>query len=465
MNMYSKHKVWIVDDDSSIRWVLARTLRADGFEVVDFEDAEAALKELKTSQPDVLMTDIRMPGMSGLDLAKIMQQRYANIPCIIMTAHTDLDSALASYDSGAFEYLPKPFDLDDAVRLTKRAVETKCGSITALDEDDKEVEIIGEAPAMQEVFRAIGRLAKSNINVMICGQSGTGKELVANALHQHSPRSKAPFVAINIAAIPADLLESELFGHEKGAFTGAQAQRQGRFEQANGGTLFLDEIGEMSPDLQTRLLRVLSDKRFYRVGGRDLVSVDVRVLAATNRNLEERVANGNFREDLYHRLNVIRIDLPSLKERVEDVPLLAKRFLRTTADELEVERKTLSQSALTKMMAYDWPGNVRQLENICRWITVMAPAQRVSPEDLPKEITEATNEATPQDWETALAMLVRYKLKMGQQQVLDDLLKRFEAIMLRVALDHTGGHRQNAAKVLGWGRNTLTRKLKDLEID
>lgn len=465
MNMYAKNKVWIVDDDSSIRWVLARTLRADGFEVGDFEDAEAALKELKTSQPDVLMTDIRMPGMSGLELAKIMQERYANIPCIIMTAHTDLDSALASYDSGAFEYLPKPFDLDDAVRLANRAVETKGGSIIAVDEDDKEVEIIGEAPAMQEVFRAIGRLAKSNINVMICGQSGTGKELVANALHQHSPRSRAPFVAINIAAVPAELLESELFGHEKGAFTGAQAQRQGRFEQANGGTLFLDEIGEMSADLQTRLLRVLSDKRFYRVGGRDLVSVDVRVLAATNSNLEEQVANGNFREDLYHRLNVIRIDLPSLKERAEDVPLLAKRFLRTTAEELEVEKKILSQSALTKMMAYDWPGNVRQLENICRWITVMAPAQSVSPEDLPKEITEATNEATPQDWETALAMLVRQKLKMGQQQVLDDLLKRFEAIMLRVALDHTGGHRQNAAKVLGWGRNTLTRKLKDLEID
>lgn len=463
--MYAKNKVWIVDDDSSIRWVLARTLRADGFEVGDFEDAEAALKELKTSQPDVLMTDIRMPGMSGLELAKIMQERYANIPCIIMTAHTDLDSALASYDSGAFEYLPKPFDLDDAVRLANRAVETKGGSIIAVDEDDKEVEIIGEAPAMQEVFRAIGRLAKSNINVMICGQSGTGKELVANALHQHSPRSRAPFVAINIAAVPAELLESELFGHEKGAFTGAQAQRQGRFEQANGGTLFLDEIGEMSADLQTRLLRVLSDKRFYRVGGRDLVSVDVRVLAATNSNLEEQVANGNFREDLYHRLNVIRIDLPSLKERAEDVPLLAKRFLRTTAEELEVEKKILSQSALTKMMAYDWPGNVRQLENICRWITVMAPAQSVSPEDLPKEITEATNEATPQDWETALAMLVRQKLKMGQQQVLDDLLKRFEAIMLRVALDHTGGHRQNAAKVLGWGRNTLTRKLKDLEID
>lgn len=465
MNMYTKHKVWIVDDDSSIRWVLARTLRADGFEVSDFEDAESALKELKAAQPDVLMTDIRMPGMSGLDLAKIMQERYANIPCIIMTAHTDLDSALASYDSGAFEYLPKPFDLDDAVRLANRAVETKGGSIIAIGEDDNEVEIIGEAPAMQEVFRAIGRLAKSNINVMICGQSGTGKELVANALHQHSPRSNAAFVAINIAAIPAELLESELFGHEKGAFTGAQAQRLGRFEQADGGTLFLDEIGEMSLDLQTRLLRVLSDKRFYRVGGRDLVAVDVRILAATNRNLEEQVANGNFREDLYHRLNVIRIDLPSLKERVEDVPLLAQRFLRTTAKELEVERKTLSQATLKKMMAYDWPGNVRQLENICRWITVMAPAQSVSPEDLPKEITEATNEATPQDWETALAMLVRHKLKMGQQQVLDDLLKRFEAIMLRVALDHTGGHRQNAAKVLGWGRNTLTRKLKDLEID
>lgn len=465
MNTFTKHKVWIVDDDSSIRWVLARTMRSDGFEVSDFEDAESALKELKHSQPDVLMTDIRMPGMSGLELANIMHERFAKIPCIIMTAHTDLDSAVASYESGAFEYLPKPFDLDDAVRLANRAVETKNGHIIAVDEDDNEVEIIGEAPAMQEVFRAIGRLAKSNINVMVCGQSGTGKELVANALHQHSPRAKAPFVAINIAAIPADLLESELFGHEKGAFTGAQSQRLGRFEQAHGGTLFLDEIGEMSADLQTRLLRVLSDKRFYRIGGKNLVSVDVRVLAATNRDLEEQVKSGQFREDLYHRLNVIRIDLPSLKERIEDIPLLARRFLRISAEELEVERKTLSEPAIKKMMAYSWPGNVRQLENICRWITVMAPAQSVSPEDLPKEITTATAEVTPQEWEAALAMLVRYQLKMGQKNVLDDLLKRFEAIMLRVALDHTGGHRQNAAKVLGWGRNTLTRKLKDLEID
>lgn len=465
MNTQHKNKVWIVDDDSSIRWVLARTLRSDGFEVNDFEDAETAIKALDKSTPDVLMTDIRMPGMSGLELAKIMHDRHADIPCIIMTAHTDLDSALASYESGAFEYLPKPFDLDDAVRLANRAVETNSASPLTVDDDELEVEIIGEAPAMQEVFRAIGRLAKSNINVMVCGQSGTGKELVANALHQHSPRSQKPFVAINIAAIPAELLESELFGHEKGSFTGAQAQRLGRFEQANGGTLFLDEIGEMSADLQTRLLRVLSDKRFYRVGGRDLVSVDVRVLAATNRDLEKQVAAGHFREDLYHRLNVIRIDLPSLRERVEDVPLLAKRFLRTSAEELQVEMKQLSKDALDKMMAYDWPGNVRQLENICRWITVMAPAKNVSAEDLPKEITQATVEASPQDWEAALARLVRQKLNMGQQHVLDDLLRRFEAIMLRVALDHTGGHRQNAAKMLGWGRNTLTRKLKDLEID
>jgi len=318
---------------------------------------------------------------------------------------------------------------------------------------------------MQEVFRAIGRLAKSNINVMICGQSGTGKELVANALHHHSPRAAKPFVAINIAAIPAELLESELFGHEKGAFTGAQAQRNGRFEQANSGTLFLDEIGEMSADLQTRLLRVLSDRRFYRVGGRDLVSVDVRVLAATNRNLEKQVEQGHFREDLYHRLNVIRIDMPSLNERAEDIPLLAKRFLRNSAEELQVEMKVLSDQALRKMMAYEWPGNVRQLENMCRWITVMAPAKSVSVEDLPKELSSVSEETTTQDWESALSKVVRQQLNLGQKDILDDLLKRFEAVMLRVALDHTGGHRQNAAKMLGWGRNTLTRKLKDLGLD
>jgi len=459
------HKVWIVDDDSSIRWVLARALRAEGFDVRDFEDAESALSQLEKDSPEVLMTDIRMPGMSGLELAQVLHQKHADIPVIVMTAHTDLDSALASYESGAFEYLPKPFDLDEAVRLAHRAVEPKGGEIKHEEEFGDEVEIIGEAPAMQEVFRAIGRLAKSNINVMVCGQSGTGKELVANALHQHSPRASKPFVAINIAAIPAELLESELFGHEKGAFTGAQAQRKGRFEQADGGTLFLDEIGEMSSDLQTRLLRVLSDRRFYRVGGRDLVSVDVRVLAATNRDLEKQVEEGGFREDLYHRLNVIRIDIPSLRERAEDVPLLAKRFLHTSSEELQVEMKVLSDDALVKMMAYDWPGNVRQLENMCRWITVMAPAKSVRVEDLPKEILGASQELIPQDWEVALAKLVRQKLNMGQQDVLDDLLKRFEGVMLKVALDHTSGHRQNAAKLLGWGRNTLTRKLKDSGLD
>lgn len=459
------HKIWIVDDDSSIRWVLARALRADGFDVSDFEDAESAIAALESSAPEVLMTDIRMPGMSGLELAKHLHEKHSNIPVIIMTAHTDLDSALASYESGAFEYLPKPFDLDEAIRLAQRAVEPKGGEAPLVDEDDgSEIEIIGEAPAMQEVFRAIGRLAKSNINVMICGQSGTGKELVANALHQHSPRTNKAFVAINIAAIPAELLESELFGHEKGAFTGAQSQRKGRFEQADGGTLFLDEIGEMSADLQTRLLRVLSDRRFYRVGGRDLVSVDVRVLAATNRDLEKQVEQGEFREDLYHRLNVIRINIPSLRERAEDVPLLAKRFLRSSAEELQVEMKVLSEASLIKMMAYSWPGNVRQLENMCRWITVMAPAKSVSVEDLPKELLQVVEEPVSHDWESALTKLVRQQLAMGKQDVLEDLLKRFEGVMLKVALDHTGGHRQNAAKVLGWGRNTLTRKLKDLDI-
>ena len=424
----------------------------------------SALKALEKDTPEVLMTDIRMPGISGLELAKHVHKKHSDIPVIVMTAHTDLDSALASYESGAFEYLPKPFDLDEAVRLAQRAVEPKEGEVVSEEEFDNEIEIIGEAPAMQEVFRAIGRLAKSNINVMICGQSGTGKELVANALHQHSPRTTKPFVAINIAAIPAELLESELFGHEKGAFTGAQAQRKGRFEQADGGTLFLDEIGEMSADLQTRLLRVLSDRRFYRVGGRDLVSVDVRVLAATNRDLEKQVEAGEFREDLYHRLNVIRIDIPSLRERAEDVPLLAKRFLRNSADELQVEMKVLSDPALVKMMAYGWPGNVRQLENMCRWITVMAPANTVSVEDLPKELSQVVEEPVSYDWEASLTKLVRQQLSMGKQDVLDDLLKRFEGVMLKVALDHTGGHRQNAAKVLGWGRNTLTRKLKDLDI-
>ncbi|MCH2189720.1 MAG: nitrogen regulation protein NR(I) [Gammaproteobacteria bacterium] len=461
-------KVWIVDDDSSIRWVLARALRAEGFDVSDYENAEQALEAMQEDTPEVLMTDIRMPGISGLELAKHLHQSKPEIPVIIMTAHTDLDSALASYESGAFEYLPKPFDLDEAVRLVQRAVEPSQDLNEVFEDDQSEVTIIGEAPAMQEVFRAIGRLAKSNINVMVCGQSGTGKELVANALHHHSPRAAKPFVAINIAAIPAELLESELFGHEKGAFTGAQAQRKGRFEQADGGTLFLDEIGEMSADLQTRLLRVLSDKRFYRVGGRDLVSVDVRVLAATNRDLEKQVAKGHFREDLYHRLNVIRIDIPSLKERSEDIPLLARRFLRMSSEELEVEMKILADDAIDKMMAYDWPGNVRQLENICRWITVMAPATIVSAEDLPKELSEEIpleENRVSGSWEVGLAASVKQQLHMGKEDVLGDFVAKFESTLLSVALEHTNGHRQQAAKVLGWGRNTLTRKLKELGLD
>ena len=461
--MLNPNEVWIVDDDSSIRRVLERALSADDFHVRDFADGESVLAKLGESMPAVLMTDIRMPGISGLELAEQVQAQHPELPVIIMTAHTDLESALASYQSGAFEYLPKPFDLDEAVRLVRRAAEPAQASLEQNQAVATDMEIIGEAPAMQEVFRAIGRLAKSNINVMICGQSGTGKELVANALHQHSPRAGKPFVAINIAAIPADLLESELFGHEKGSFTGAQAQRKGRFEQADGGTLFLDEIGEMSAELQTRLLRVLSDKRFYRVGGRDLVSVDVRVLAATNQNLEQQVASGKFREDLYHRLNVIRIDLPPLSERLEDVPLLTERFLRASAEELDVEMKVLTVAALEQMMAFSWPGNVRQLENICRWITVMAPAVNVSAEDLPKEISPVDQVNTSKNWETLLAKTVQQQLNLGHEDVLGDLLKRFESVLLRVALEHTGGHRQNAAKLLGWGRNTLARKLKDID--
>ena len=456
--------IWVIDDDSSIRWVLAKALSNEGFQVSEFENAELALEALEENKPDAMMTDIRMPGMSGLELAKIVGQKHTDIPCIIMTAHTDLESALASYESGAFEYLPKPFDLDDAVRLVNLAMQNKADGLAVDIEDKSGVEMIGEAPAMQDVFRAIGRLAKSNINVMICGQSGTGKELVANALHQHSPRANKPFVAINIAAIPAELLESELFGHEKGAFTGAYGQRQGRFEQAHGGTLFLDEIGEMNAELQTRLLRVLSDKRFYRVGGRDLVSTDVRVLAATNRDLEKQVAKGLFREDLYHRLNVIRIDLPSLNERAEDIGLLATRFLKTSAEELQVEVKQLSDAALRRLKAFHWTGNVRQLENICRWLTVMAPAKLIGENDLPQEFIENIQIETNPAWETALSKVVKQQLRVGRTNVNEELSKQFESVLLNAALSESGGHRQNAAKMLGWGRNTLTRKIKDLGI-
>ena len=463
------NNVWVVDDDDSIRWVLSRALEKAGFDVRQFSDAESVLGALGSSTPSVIMTDIRMGKMSGLDLAQHIAEHHPDMPVIIMTAHTDLDSALASYQTGAFEYLPKPFDLQDATDLVKRAIDQSASSQSAASASPAAAkpEFIGEAKAMQEVFRAIGRLAKSNINVLIRGQSGTGKELVASVLHKSSPRSGKPFVAINTAAIPAELLESELFGHEKGAFTGAVERRVGRFEQANGGTLFLDEIGDMPAELQTRLLRVLSDRRFYRVGGRDLISVDVRVLAATNQDLEARVKDGRFREDLYHRLNVIRIDIPTLLQRTEDIPVLAARFLKSSAAELDVDEKVLSDESLAAMKEYSWPGNVRQLENVCRWITVMAPGSVVDVDDLPPEILAPDEQVKPgvSDWETALSELARQKLNLGEENILGDLTPRFEGLLLKAALQYTGGRRQDAARRLGWGRNTLTRKLKELRVD
>ena len=454
-------KVWIVDDDSSIRWVLARAMRSEGYEVSDFENAGTVLHALKKNHPDVLITDIRMPGMDGLELARSVRKDHAQLPCIVMTAHTDLDSALASYESGAFEYLPKPFDLDDAVRLVRRALEPKDEqSVKRQLEDATDMELIGEAPAMQDVFRAIGRLAKSNINVLLQGQSGTGKAVVAKALHQNSPRVAAPFVALNIAAIPGELLAVELFGSEA---PGGE-RIEGKIEQAQGGTLFLDEISEMSVDGQSRLLRVLTDSLFYRVGGQNPLESDVRLLASSSKDIEKLVASGDFREDLYHRLKVIQIELPSLTDRAEDIPLLSKRFLQVSAAQLGVEMKILSEPALVKMMAYEWPGNVLELENMCRWLTVMSPARIVSEDDLPKELLHINVDEQPRDWEIALAKLVRQKLDRGQREVSEDLVRRFEATLLKVALAHSGGHRQNAAKLLGWGRNTLTRKLKDLNL-
>ena len=459
-------QVWVVDDDASIRWVLTKALDKAGMSVQAFEDGTGISQQLTQQHPDVIVTDIRMPGMSGLELLEEIQKQAPEVPVIIMTAHTDLDSAVASYQGGAFEYLPKPFDVDEAINLVKRAIDHHHKDTASEEPVPVVSEIIGEAPAMQEVFRAIGRLAKSRINVLIYGESGTGKELVASALHMHSPRAKQPFVAINTAAIPAELLESELFGHEKGAFTGAHSQRKGRFEQAHGGTLFLDEIGDMPAALQTRLLRVLSDNRFYRVGGHDQIEVDVRIIAATNQDLEKRVAQGKFREDLYHRLNVIRITLPALRERSEDIPLLAQHFLQRSAEELQVDAKKLSPQALEKLTHYHWPGNVRQLENMCRWMTVMAPGQIVTKDDLPPELEQnATPSGQGEEWSEHLKKQAQLKLSHGDDNILNDLAVEFERVLLRAALDHTHGHKQEAAKRLGWGRNTLTRKLKELGVD
>ncbi len=457
--------VWIIDDDRSIRWVLERALAADNMKTECFSSGSEIIELLDRKRPDVIITDIRMPGISGLDLLDGITEKAPEIPVIIMTAHTDLDSAVASYQGGAFEYLPKPFDIDEAVTLIHRALEHRRQQAPTAEVDTgQDPNIIGEAPAMQEVFRAIGRLSGSNLNVLINGESGTGKELVARALHDHSPRLNKPFIAINIAAIPNELLESELFGHEKGAFTGAQNQRQGRFEQANGGTLFLDEIGDMPAELQTHLLRVLSDGKFYRVGGHAQIETDVRIIAATNQDLEKRVTDGRFREDLFHRLNVIRIHLPALRERREDIPTLIRHFLARSADELSVDGKHMTDDAEAYMVKLPWPGNVRQLENTCRWLTVMAPSQSIRVEDLPPELKTSSSNEDDRNWVRLLRRKAEDLLHKGDSDIYHQLNIGFEKTLIQTALHHTGGRKQDAAKLLGLGRNTLTRKLKELDI-
>jgi len=456
-------RVWLVDDDASIRWVLERALKHGGMSARVFDAAEPALEALRRESPDVLITDIRMPGASGLELLKRIRDTRPALPVIVMTAHSDLGSAVSAYEGGAFEYLPKPFDIDQAVALARRAAHAGLQGSGEAGGAPRIPELLGRAPAMQQVFRAIGRLARSSMTVLVTGESGTGKELVARALHDHSPREGKPFIALNTSAIPADLLESELFGHERGAFTGADALRRGRFEQADGGTLFLDEIGDMSMPLQTRLLRVLAEGEFYRVGGQTAVRVDVRVIAATHQDLRERVTRSLFREDLYHRLNVIRIELPPLRARAGDIPDLLAHYLEVAAHELGVEPKALAADAYALLNAYDWPGNVRELVNLCRRLTVLAPGREVRLEDLPAELVSAAS-AGPKDadWAAALASWAERASSAATQPLLDAALPQFERVLIRAALDRTHGHRQEAARLLGWGRNTLTRKLKAL---
>jgi two-component system nitrogen regulation response regulator GlnG len=466
--MAKQDAVWVIDDDQSIRWILEKALQKEGIAVRTFESGANVLAALRQQQPDAILTDIRMPGIDGLELLEGIGAQAPEVPVIIMTAHSDLESAVASYRGGAFEYLPKPFDMDEAVRLARRAIEHHRRQRHAGEGlDEQQVpEIVGEAPAMQEVFRAIGRLSRSNITVLINGESGTGKELVARALHRHSPRAAGPFIAINIATIPKELLESELFGHEKGAFTGASTQRKGRFEQAHGGTLFLDEIGDMPVELQTRLLRVLSEGKFFRVGGHEQIETDVRLITATNQDLETRVQDGRFREDLFHRLNVIRIHLPPLRARSEDIPLLTRHFLKQSATELGVEAKQLLPETGAYLSRLPWPGNVRQLENTCRWLTVMAPGQTIRVDDLPPELRSGTAEPAEADgWRSGLKRLIEQKLAQGESNILETLNPEFERILLQAALAHTGGRKQEAALKLGWGRNTLTRKLKELGLE
>jgi two-component system nitrogen regulation response regulator GlnG len=463
-------QVWLVDDDSAIRWVLEKALQHANISCRSFEQAEELLAATQRQAPQLIISDIRMPEMDGFSLLQELQSKLPNTPVSIMTAHSDLDSAVTAYQGGAFDYLPKPFDIDEAIALVRRALQFSAEQMTEISTNNdiepvsKPSQLIGAAPAMQEVFRAIGRLSQSNMTVMINGASGTGKELIAQAVHQHSPRVTKPFIPLNMAAIQKDLIESELFGHEKGAFTGATNQRKGHFEQAHGGTLFLDEIGDMPAEAQTRLLRVLADGEFYRVGGHTPVKVDVRIIAATHQDLNKRVEEGLFREDLFHRLNVIRIHVPTLAQRSEDIPALAEHFLNKTAQELGVEAKLIAPDTAAYLQQLDWPGNVRQLENLCRWLSVMGAGSNILISDLPPELQTADQQTPTQQWPDLLSMWARKQLQAGDHGILDQALPEFERAMINVALSHTGGRKREAAELLGWGRNTLTRKLKELDI-
>ena len=465
--------VWIVDDDKSIRWVLEKALQKAGIQTQCFASANDLLKALSGVLPQALITDIRMPGMDGFELLRELQNNHPELPVIIMTAHSDLESAVSAFHGGAFEYLPKPFDVNEVLETVQRACNhskelQSVDSAVDIKQLEESTEIIGEAPAMQEVFRAIGRLARSHITVLINGESGTGKELVAKALHKHSPRSDQPFIALNMAAIPRDLMESELFGHEKGSFTGAQARRIGRFEQANNGTLFLDEIGDMPAELQTRLLRVLADNEFYPVGAHSSVKVNVRIIAATHQNLEQLVAAGRFREDLFHPLNVIRIQIPPLRERRQDIGILMRHFLFLSAKELGTEIKVLRPETEAFLSNFKWPGNVRQLENICRWLTVMASGREIHIEDLPSEVSQATymaEDADPGNWQHLFALWVQQQLNEGRPEIAKQAIPAVETLLIQTALQFTHGRKHEAALLLGLGRNTLTRKLKELDIE
>ena len=464
----SQLNVWVVDDDQSVRWVLEKALRQADMEARSFERAEHLLEAIEHAEPDVLITDVRMPGMSGITLLDRLNSSCPNLPIIVITAHSDLENAVAAYKGGAFEYLPKPFDIDEAIELVRKAARQNGGAAADSTQSGQQISsLIGQAPAMQEVFRSIGRLAGSSMTVLITGESGTGKELIARALHEHSPRAAKPFVALNTSAIAAELLESELFGHEKGAFTGADARRIGRFEQADGGTLFLDEIGDMSPALQTRLLRVLAESEFYRVGGQTSIRVDVRVIAATNQDLARAVKEARFREDLYHRLNVIRINSPPLRQRRDDIPLLLNHYLTESANELNTPAKSIDADALNALQAYDWPGNVRQLVNATRRLTVTAPGSVITAKDIPTDLGgNAATHRGAREWTQSLASWAERQLRTSDgEPLLETALPEFEKTLIQIAMSQTNGHRQEAAKLLGWGRNTLTRKMKSLQLD